>query len=574
MKVPRHMLRWQKTTVYVVAFLVLFLFVGSVEAASLYINPKTAAYDSGTHFTVSVMVSTNQSMNGVDAVVQFPTEKLQVISISKQHSIFNLWVQEPSFDNLGPIGTVHMQAVKLNPGFVGSDGKILDIVFKVKEVGLAEITFANGSVLANDGKGTNIISSFGSAVYTLRSGSSASPHTPPDSPNRVQAPVITHYTLGRDGKDVHFNTSADEPKWSNSAYAKFAWDTPSDATGFSALLDDKPNTDPGATPKELQSEMVFPLLSEGKRYLHVRFFSEAGPGPITHYPVLIDFHAPKYFSIEFTTTEPNNFGIYTTSNPKPFVDFFTIDDMSGIDRYEVNIGGQEWFLAENLKSKGFYRIPKMDPKTRQTITVRAFDVAGNFTDATAQIFIEPIASPVITYVPDRVVFPRQELIIEGVATPYAKVDVILEKEEPETLSTRADDTGVWRIVHSDIRESGAYTVVARQSISNEAQSDFTSPRTFYASSGVWAWWRGMNIERYLPWVEHIIIAWVVFQLFRAWRMRRVSAVAHGRAGKSNGLLSKATSYLLPAQQEPIVVVRSPIRKVSKRKPRHTKKYDQ
>ena len=109
----------------------------------------------GENFTVAVLVNSDQSINAVSGVLDFPTEYLQVVSLNKTNSIINLWVQNPSFSNTGDRGDVRFEGIKLNPGFVGSGGQIIDIVFRVKKIGSAEVYFTESSILANDGLGSN-----------------------------------------------------------------------------------------------------------------------------------------------------------------------------------------------------------------------------------------------------------------------------------------------------------------------------------------------------------------------------------------------------------------------------------
>src|SRR3989338_8837245 len=104
-------------------------------------------------------------MNAASGVISFSSDKLEVASLSKTGSIFSLWVQEPSFSNSA--GTVNFEGIALNPGFTGASGKLISINFKVKSVGDAPLTFSSGSVLANDGKGTNILANLGSGLFSV-----------------------------------------------------------------------------------------------------------------------------------------------------------------------------------------------------------------------------------------------------------------------------------------------------------------------------------------------------------------------------------------------------------------------
>ncbi len=148
--------------------LALFLLPHTLFAATLSLVPQSGVYTVGSTFSVGVYVeSAKQAINGASGTLSFPSDKLQVVSLSKDGSIFSLWVQEPSFSNSA--GTVNFEGILLNPGFIGSRGKILNVTFRVKAIGTAPITFSSGSALANDGSGTNILTGFNNAQYTFGS---------------------------------------------------------------------------------------------------------------------------------------------------------------------------------------------------------------------------------------------------------------------------------------------------------------------------------------------------------------------------------------------------------------------
>ena len=145
-----------------ISFFVSGLLAHAAEAATLKILPASGAFEEGTTFSVGVYVSSpDQAMNAASGVLSFPTDLLQVVSLSKSDSIANLWVQEPSYSNFD--GRINFEGVVLNPGFKGSSGKIIQIRFRVRKVGSATVRFNSGMVLANDGKGTNILEGLRSA---------------------------------------------------------------------------------------------------------------------------------------------------------------------------------------------------------------------------------------------------------------------------------------------------------------------------------------------------------------------------------------------------------------------------
>jgi hypothetical protein len=120
--------------------------------------------------------------------IKFPTEKLQLVTISKAGSIVQLWAAEPAFSNAD--GSVHFEGVIPNPGYQGGGGRIITLYFKVKTTGTALITFSSASALANDGLGTDILSSYNNAELTLVPPSEVKVPQKPPSVQPSTAPEI------------------------------------------------------------------------------------------------------------------------------------------------------------------------------------------------------------------------------------------------------------------------------------------------------------------------------------------------------------------------------------------------
>lgn len=153
-----------KIFAFIFAFLI-FLPISS-KAATLLFSPENGVFSAGNNFTVAVMVNTPNPINAVSGIISFPANRLEVAALIKTDSVVDLWVQEPSYSNDSSIGNIRFEGVVLNPGFLGI-GKVIGIVFRAKTHGAADLKFASGSVLANDGLGTNILSGLGVAQFTL-----------------------------------------------------------------------------------------------------------------------------------------------------------------------------------------------------------------------------------------------------------------------------------------------------------------------------------------------------------------------------------------------------------------------
>lgn len=456
-----------------------FLFsVSRAEAATLYLAPASGTYSVGKNFVVSVRVSTpSEAMNAADGVLNFPTDKLQVIGLSKTGSIFNLWVQDPSYSNSGATGNIHFEGVVLNPGFTG-DGKILEITFQVRSEGVASVSFASGSVLANDGEGTNIVSALNGGNYTLQK--SSVPTEPGILPPK---PFLKHYIKNPDGESVLFNNSDNGIKWSNNSYTKLVWSIPIGVDGVAEVFDDRSDTAASTKASGLFDSKTFNFLEEGRHYYHLRFINSRGAGPILHYPLFVDLTPPEKFNITLSVGDLDK-------NGRRFPDritFKTGDGLSGLDYYEVMVGDAAAVRTDQLiDGSGEFLLTKQKPGPK-VVTVRALDKAGNFTDAKTQVTIESIDPPVIIDYPRHLVSPGQKLVIVGTALPEANVEVSLQfdKKAPLILSVKVDGGGDWTVNYADPLPSGYYRITAKQILSTGLESDDSNPVYMSVNSLFW-----------------------------------------------------------------------------------------
>jgi hypothetical protein len=426
-------------------FVLIFSFgiFSTVEAATLSFSPSSGSYNIGQTFNVSIYVSSaDQAMNAASGVITFSTDKLQITSLSKTSSIVSLWVQEPSFSNTN--GTVNFEGIVLNPGFQGNSGKIIIITFKVKAAGTASLSISSGSVLANDGQGTNILQSLGSAQFILKSTSvteppaseSTTPATKKGVPNAIQIQSSTH---------------PDPNNWYQNTNPKFTWNLSEDITKIAFVLDQKASTVPAKAADQLITSYQYQDLKEGVWYFHLQAKNALGWGSVSHFRVQIDKTPPESFKISI-----DNNGDET--NPQPYLSFETRDALSGIDHYEIQIGDQPIIkvLPQEIKN-GKYQIPITAGNTYQLI-VKALDKADNFTITTETLTIEPIKAPTITEY-SKQLQPNEPITIKGTAFTSGAIEIFIQNEAKEVVSEKinTDDKGNWSYVSSKSFKKGIYT---------------------------------------------------------------------------------------------------------------------
>ena len=431
------------------------------RAAALFFSPSAGSYNLTKSFSVNVYVSSaDQTMNAASGIVSFPADKLQVTSVSKTGSIFNLWVQEPSYSNSA--GTVNFEGIVLNPGYTGSQGKILTITFKVKGGGNAPLIISSGSVLANDGQGTNILTSAGRANFTLEIPTTGP--TPPESVTPTAsagfppAPVITS------------STHPDPNKWYSKKDARLAWNLPVGATAVRLLLSH---------------------IAEGT--------------PIVSY-------SPPINSIEFIDGKE-------TYNPQPTVLFDTTDALAGIDYYKVKIGEGDFFTLssdETVKSNP-YTLPLQAPGKR-TIIVQAVDKAGNITTATDEFIIKAQQPPKFTSYPKRL-HTDEFFEAAGQSNPNSKITVWLQREndQPQSQVTQSDSNGRFAFVAKAKLPEGVWKMWAEETSVNGAKSS-PSEKIIFTVSLPWQIRIGQIVIDYISIINTLILIVIglAVLVFYAW----------------------------------------------------------
>lgn len=157
-----------KSVIVAIIFMAVFSFVNIAQAAtaSLSFYPSSINANVGDTINVSVLVNTDSvTINNTEAVIDFPSDILQVISVPTSNSIFSMWIENPNFSNSA--GTISFNGGVPNPGFTGAGGKIMGITFKAKKSGTASLSFTSGSILANDGLGTDVTGNLGKATFSI-----------------------------------------------------------------------------------------------------------------------------------------------------------------------------------------------------------------------------------------------------------------------------------------------------------------------------------------------------------------------------------------------------------------------
>ncbi len=460
------MLKLRLKIIISLSVLLLFGISSLASAATLYFSPDSGSYKIGQQFSVGVYVSSSkEAMNAASGVVSFPAGNLEVVSLSKSGSIFSLWVQEPTFSNSG--GTINFEGIVLNPGFTGSGGKIMSINFKAKGTGSSALSFSSASVLANDGKGTNILTGVSGANFNIITSTEAPKEETPktETLKTPQSPVVTSLT------------HPDQNKWYANSNPEFSWGLPSDVTAVSLVMTKKETGDPGSNSDGKIESKKFENVDDGIWYLHIKFKNSSGWGKTSHYKVMIDTQPPSAFEIRVDNQND-------PTNPRPLLYFNSEDQLSGLDYYELKIGDKESFrVTENsLKATDYYQLPAQEPG-KYPIVIKAVDKVSSATIASAQLEIKPLATPEILELP-KSLNNEEVLTIKGTSQyPGATITVFVKKDGQETqkFETKADTNGDWVFTASQKLEKGNYEVWVQLTDNRGAKSNLSEKKNLEVS---------------------------------------------------------------------------------------------
>ncbi|MEK7493855.1 MAG: cohesin domain-containing protein [Patescibacteria group bacterium] len=454
--------------IFAVAMFSLFLFSTSASAALLFAAPQSGTHALQEAFSISVKIdSQGDSINAAQARVTFPATILEVRSIDTSNSVFGFWPEAPLFSNEN--GTIDFIGGTVN-GVSGASLHALTIEFIAKSVGEAPISLDNGAITIDDGTGTNVLTGATGANHRV----SVSAVIPP-LPSVSETATSTQQALPLPGEPIPppvIIERVPEPakglpevphvsvplypspdNWYNIATPFNAtWALPLDITDVATAINVNPNFTPQKS-ERLFDNKIFDSVPEGVSYLHVRFRNAIGWGPATHYRLAIDTAPPTPFIIESLSG-------FQTDDPAPIFQFETNDALSGIKHYLIKIGDAEAFEWKS----GKLQLPLQQPGARK-VSVRAIDFAGNGTSANVDLITIPIASPVITFVTEKMFFGAEEgITVKGTALPNIDVRVSLMKASGELISEHsalADSNGNWDLSFGEPLGVGAYAVFAQ-----------------------------------------------------------------------------------------------------------------
>ena len=430
------------------------------RAATLSIATSRTTYAIGDTVVARVYVgSAGEATNAVEGTIVLPSV-VDFSSVTIDGSILSFWVQKPSY--AGASRSIYFSGVAMNPGFTGDRGLILTIYARAQSAGSDAFSISNGSVLANDGQWTQILTSVANAQVAVQ----ALEVTPPPPSSGLLV--------------ISSTSHPDQNKWYANNDVTLAWPKDSSVVAVRLVYDKNKATLPAVTYEPPIWTKTIADSADGTWYFRVQEKTSVGWGSIGTYRVNIDTAPPRDFAV---TAQK---GIQS-DDPHPVILFGTTDDLSGVDHYLVAVDGQtaDAIPADKSGNPIVYALPLQTPG-QKTVTVTAVDAAGNSTRSSLQIVIDPIGAPVIDEYPLQSTV-GDPVVIRGHATSGESIVLTLQKEgaDVQTQSVSTTPDGTFALLWPKNLEQGTYGLSAYAVDGRGAQSNPTAPVSLMIQQQLW-----------------------------------------------------------------------------------------
>lgn len=204
--------------------------------------------------------------------------------------------------------------------------------------------------------------------------------------SQAQAVDLSPEELYVGGPDAPMIISTDMPSsdaWYRPQEASFHWGLPDDVVAVAADLYDESGLEPMTSYRPPMTSITIGADQwiEGTQYLSVQFRNAEKWGRYAERRVSIDGTPPEPFVIEIRTSNMSDSAI---------VGFGTVDRLSGLSHYEVQIDGHKETVTPEEAMNGF--LVSLRNPGQLSVEVTAYDLAGNARSASTVIYpitIEP-----------------------------------------------------------------------------------------------------------------------------------------------------------------------------------------
>ncbi|MFM2424087.1 MAG: hypothetical protein RLZZ70_476 [Candidatus Parcubacteria bacterium] len=161
-----------KWLTYIAIGVVSLLYSVTAEAATINLSSQTDRIQVGDTLVVTVTLSSLESVNAMEGIVDYPADQLRLLQADDANSAITLWVRRPMVRDLGQVSFMG-----ITPG--GFSGEVLPVVrlqFAVIATGSISLSTRETRVLRHDGVGSHV--SVTEGVLSLDSQNATTPTVP------------------------------------------------------------------------------------------------------------------------------------------------------------------------------------------------------------------------------------------------------------------------------------------------------------------------------------------------------------------------------------------------------------
>ena len=507
------------------------------SAATLSLWPDSGVHTVGETINVQVRLNTmGQTINAADGRIRVSGSGVSIVGVSQSGSIFSLWAEEPRVS-----GNDITFSGGIPAGYQGSSGNIMTITLRATAAGTPRLSFQDGSVLAADGRGSNILTSMNGGTYTIR----AQETTP--APERVEyVPAVNTPAA----PVIRSETHPEPDGWSDRSRAELSWSIPSGVTSVRTALTQNPSSVPNQVADSLLNSFTTDELPDGVSYFHVQFRNADGWGSIGRYRLGVDTRAPKELVVQriadIETYRPEQQLSISASSTSPLSHALIKIDDAEPDLYELS--GATTTID----------LPPMEPGYR-VLVVEVFDAAGNSTVTSLSLTIDSFAAPTLGTLPEN--FTAGTIpVFTGTTTPRAEVIAVIRSvanDTKEEFRTTSNEQGVFNIIPDRPLRAGIYELTVSATDEVGARSDSAGPIRFvvqepgYVLVGSWL----ISVLSIVVPTLALIIILVLSVWYSLYRWRRLrSRVARESLEAHNILREEFTALrdLLEEEKEALI----------------------
>lgn len=294
-----------------------------------------------------------EAINAVGVEINYDPRAAEVLDIitTKSFCYQDLFIQK-NIDNEN--GKVEIACGLPSPGFQERSGIVAELLVQPLKSGELALKFGEGTqVLADDGLGTNVLRLAIDGSYQVRSYAPEEEATGP-------IPVFSY-------------THPNSERWYQRKEISFSWPHLEGTTGYRYTFNQIPDFIPGKENITQDNFLQLSVEQDGIYYFHLMPEKENAAETISHLKVMIDSTPPLSPEIQVSDKEINKGEVVR-------FDFTAEDELSGL---------QAGFYVKVIEGiflpvKAPLYMPFLE-RGEYSVTIRAFDKAGNFNDSEVKI---------------------------------------------------------------------------------------------------------------------------------------------------------------------------------------------